>query len=86
MQLLGFLIKKVRDAELDGLSLGFKGGDGDTRLRDYIRQTRRKTLSHKLDFYVWTVNDLHIAKMFAEVGVNGITTDRPAFLKPINSQ
>lgn len=83
---LGFLIKKVRDAELDGLSLGFKGGDGDTRLRDYIRQTRRKTLSHKLDFYVWTVNDLHIAKMFAEVGVNGITTDRPAFLKPINSQ
>ena len=80
------LIKKTRDAGLDGLSLGFKGETGESTLRDYILQTREKTLSHKLGFYVWTVNDLHIAKMFTEAGVDGITTDRPAFLKPIKGK
>ena len=83
---LEVLIKKTRDAGLDGLSLGFKGEAGESTLRDYILQTREKTLSHKLGFYVWTVNDLHIAGMFAEAGVDGITTDRPAFLKPIKGK
>ena len=77
------LIKKARDGGLDGLSLGFKGKEDDTRLRDYIYKMRKDTISHKLGFYIWTVNDLHIAKMFTDAGVDGITTDRPAFLRAI---
>jgi glycerophosphoryl diester phosphodiesterase len=77
------LIKKARDAGLDGLSLGFKTGVNDLTLPDYINRMRRDTMLQKLGFYVWTVNDLRIAKVFAKAGVDGITTDRPALLKAV---
>jgi glycerophosphoryl diester phosphodiesterase len=35
----------------------------------------------KLELYVWTVNDAVVAKRMVELGVNGITTDRPAWLR-----
>ncbi|MCZ2342794.1 MAG: glycerophosphodiester phosphodiesterase [Bacteroidales bacterium] len=34
-----------------------------------------------LKLYVWTVNDLPTAKRMVELGVDGITTDRPAWLR-----
>lgn len=34
-----------------------------------------------LEFHVWTVNDPDIARHFAELGVDSITTDRPAFIR-----
>ncbi len=32
-------------------------------------------------FHVWTVNDPHAAKRFVELGVDSITTDRPALIR-----
>ena len=80
------LVKKARDAALDGLSLGFKGAADDSALLGYLRRMRKDTGSHKLGFYVWTVNDRRMAKMFTDVGVDGITTDRPAFLRSIKDK
>ena len=80
------LVKKARDAALDGLSLGFKPAADDSALLGYLRRMRKDTDSHKLGFYVWTVNDRRMAKMFADVGVDGITTDRPAFLRSIKDK
>ena len=80
------LVKKARDSGLDGLSLGFKGAADDSALLGYLRRMRKVTGSHKLGFYVWTVNDLRMAKMFTDVGVDGITTDRPAFLRSIKDK
>jgi glycerophosphoryl diester phosphodiesterase len=34
-----------------------------------------------LDFYVWTVNDPRLAVRMIELGVDGITTDRPGWLR-----
>ena len=36
-----------------------------------------KVKAAKLKLYVWTVNDLEVAKRMVEIGVDGITTDRP---------
>ena len=80
------LVKKARDAGLDGLSLGFKRAADDSALFGYLRRMRKATASHKLGFYVWTVNDRRMAKMFTDVGVDGITTDRPAFLRSIKDK
>jgi glycerophosphoryl diester phosphodiesterase len=55
-------------------------------LLGYLRRMRKDTGSHKLGFYVWTVNDRRMAKMFTDVGVDGITTDRPAFLRSIKDK
>ena len=80
------LVRKARGAGLDGLSLGFKEAAEDPKLLDYLRRMRKETKSHQLGFYVWTVNDRRLAKMFAAIGVDGITTDRPAFLKALMEQ
>ena len=80
------LVKKARDAGLDGLSLGFKGAADDSALLGYLRRMRKDTGSHTLGFYVWTVNDRRMAKMLTDVGVDGITTDRPAFLRSIKDK
>ena len=80
---VGTLVKQAADAGLNGLSLGFSGKFDDPQLLGFIGQMRRETLLAKQGFYVWTVNDLQRAKLFAGAGVNGITTDRPAFLGSI---
>jgi glycerophosphoryl diester phosphodiesterase len=41
----------------------------------------RKVKAAKLGLYVWTVNDVAVAKRMIEYGVDGITTDRPAWLR-----
>ena len=36
---------------------------------------------HNLLVYTWTVNDINIAKKIIKMGVDAITTDRPAWIK-----
>lgn len=44
---------------------------------DFVKRLR----DHKLGFHVWTVNDPVDAIHFQKLGVDSITTDRPAFLR-----
>ncbi|MCI0682047.1 MAG: glycerophosphodiester phosphodiesterase [Gemmataceae bacterium] len=41
----------------------------------------RKVKKARLKLYVWTVNELPLARRMIEIGVDGITTDRPAWLR-----
>jgi len=41
----------------------------------------RKIRQAGLEFYVWTVNDPDVARRMIAAGVQGITTDRPAWLR-----
>lgn len=41
----------------------------------------RKVKDAGLKLYVWTVNDPKVAKRMVEIGVDGITTDRPGWLR-----
>ena len=41
----------------------------------------RKVKSAGLKLYVWTVNDVALARRMVEIGVDGITTDRPGWLR-----
>jgi glycerophosphoryl diester phosphodiesterase len=40
-----------------------------------------KVKSAGLKLYVWTVNDIELARRMVEIGVDGITTDRPGWLR-----
>lgn len=68
------LVEKTLDANLDGLNLRFIGpaatADGVAKIREA-----------GLGYFVWTVNDVEDAEKAIELGVDGITTDRPAWLK-----
>lgn len=66
------LVSKTKNAGLDGLDVHYKGLD-----KDFIRMVR----DEHLGLYVWTVNDPAVANQMVELGVDGITTDRPAWLK-----
>jgi glycerophosphoryl diester phosphodiesterase len=67
------LIEKAKAARLDGLNLNFNG-PLDAAAAQQIKDAGLK-------FYVWTVNDAAVAKRLAETGVEGITTDRPQWLR-----
>jgi glycerophosphoryl diester phosphodiesterase len=41
----------------------------------------RRVRAAGLELYVWTVNDVSVARQMVEAGVHGITTDRPAWLR-----
>jgi glycerophosphoryl diester phosphodiesterase len=43
----------------------------------FVRQLRKR----KLEFHVWTVDDPEVARRFKALGVDSITTNRPAFLR-----
>ena len=78
------LVKKARTAGLNGLSLGNMGSQGavgNKSLVDYLRHMRKETTSRDLGFYVWTVDSPKMGKLLADLGLDGITTNRPAFLK-----
>ncbi|QQE12866.1 glycerophosphodiester phosphodiesterase [Planctomycetota bacterium] len=40
-----------------------------------------KIKSAGYSYNIWTINSPHIAKYYAEIGVDSITTDRPAFIR-----
>ena len=61
------------DAGLDGLDLGAKG----PITADWIAEGKRAGLK----FYVWTVDDPKLARKLAEAGIDGVTTNRPGWLR-----
>lgn len=67
------VLKTCREAKLDGLDLSYKS----QLTRQYIDQIHRLGLK----LYVWTVNSPDDARRLAELGVDGITTDRPGWLR-----
>ena len=67
------LISKACNAGLDGLDvLACDGVD-----ENFVQHVR----SAGLKLYVWTVNDVETASRLRDLGVDGITTDRPMWLK-----
>jgi glycerophosphoryl diester phosphodiesterase len=67
------LIAKAKDIKADGLDLSVS----DALDADFARAVKAAGLK----LYVWTVNDQKVAKRMAEIGVDGITTDRPGWLR-----
>ena len=66
------LIQLVRDKGLDGLDVHYAGID-----KTFINAV--KAAGQKL--YVWTVDDPEEAKRLIKLGVSGITTNRPEWLR-----
>ncbi|MFK7777930.1 MAG: glycerophosphodiester phosphodiesterase [Gimesia sp.] len=67
-----YYIQKAKAANLDGLDIGFN----KFVTQKFVDQAR----SAGLPVYVWTVNSVSDAKKLANMGVEGITTDRPGLL------
>jgi len=67
------LIRTCHAAGLDGLDLKY-----DSRLtKEIVAEMRRL----ELELYVWTVNSPEDARRMVALGVDGITTDRPGWLR-----
>lgn len=67
------LIQKAKAAGLEGINLSYKGPLDAA----FVKQTHAAGLK----FYVWTVNDADIARKLLATGADGITTDRPEWLR-----
>jgi glycerophosphoryl diester phosphodiesterase len=67
------LIARARAARLDGLNLAFRGPVDSAAVR--------RIKAAGLGIYVWTVDDADVARRMAAAGVDGITTNRAAWLR-----
>ncbi|MEX0701512.1 MAG: glycerophosphodiester phosphodiesterase [Planctomycetales bacterium] len=67
------LIAIARGAKLDGIDVGSCPGVD----REFAATIR----GAGLDLYVWTVNSAATARRLAAIGVQGIATDRPAWMR-----
>lgn len=67
------LIAKAKGAGFDGLNVSYKGPIDAAFIQ--------KVKAAGLRMFVWTVNDAVEAKRLANAGVEGITTDRPEWLR-----
>ncbi|WP_020470737.1 glycerophosphodiester phosphodiesterase [Zavarzinella formosa] len=67
------LIAKAKEIHADGLDLS-ASALLDKPFADAIKKAGLK-------LYVWTVDDPKVAKRMAEIGVDGITTNRPQWLR-----
>jgi len=67
------LVLKARRAGVDGIDVGAL----DTVDRPFIDKIKKSGLG----FYCWTINSPDEANRLVRIGVDGITTDRPAFLR-----
>jgi len=67
------LIEKARSARLDGLDLSAKGPVSSGFVK--------KINNAGLKLYVWTVDSPATAKKLVQAGVDGITTNRPGWLR-----
>lgn len=67
------LIERAKSARFDGLNLHFDW----PITREFVAEVKNA----KLKMLVWTVNDADVARRLATVGVDAITTDRPAWLR-----
>jgi len=67
------MIAKAQEADADGIDV-FACDAVDKKLVDQVK-------NNDLKIYLWTVNDPNDARKFIEAGVDGITSDRPFWLK-----
>jgi glycerophosphoryl diester phosphodiesterase len=67
-----FLIERVRQAGLDGLDMGVRGL--------HTKFVKEVKAAH-LKCYVWTVDTPAVARRLIAAGIDGITTNRPAWLR-----
>ncbi len=67
------LIRKAKELKADGLDLAANGPLD----RAFVDQVKKAGL----EFYVWTVDKPADARRFVEMGVDGITTNRPAWMR-----
>jgi glycerophosphoryl diester phosphodiesterase len=67
------LIAKCKAAKIDGLDLN----SGFPIDKDFVKKVHDAGMS----IYTWTVDDPALARQEAEAGVDGITTNRPKFLR-----
>lgn len=67
------LIAKAKELKADGLDLAAKG--------PLDAEGVKKIKQSGLEVYVWTVDDPAEARRFAEAGVDGITTNKAAWMK-----
>lgn len=67
------LLARVKAAGFEGLDLQYNW--------PIDRAFVEKVKAAGLQLIVWTVNDAAVAKRLADAGVDGITTDRPAWLR-----
>jgi len=67
------LIRMARDAGADGLDVKFDG--------PFDRAFVEKLAAAGMELYVYTVNDPKAAKQLEAMGVTGITTDRPGWMR-----
>ncbi|MCH9654039.1 MAG: glycerophosphodiester phosphodiesterase [Planctomycetes bacterium] len=67
-----YYIQKAKTAHLDGLDIGFN----NFVTQDFVNRAK----SADLPVYVWTVNSVRDARNLVNMGVEGITTDRPGLL------
>ena len=67
------LIEQARAAGLDGLDVG----NSPPISREFVTAVKQA----ELELYVWTVNDPQAARRLRHLGVDGLTTDRPGWLR-----
>ncbi len=67
------LVARCRQAGLDGLDVHYESRLDEALVRRMHRQG--------LGLYIWTVDDPAVARRLAALGVDGITTDRPRWLR-----
>lgn len=67
------MIEQAKAAKLDGLDLNFNFPIDQAFVK--------KVHDAGLKIYTWTVDDVAVAKAEVEAGVDGITTNRPEFLR-----
>jgi glycerophosphoryl diester phosphodiesterase len=70
---LATLIRKAKDAGLDGIDFG----DAPVLDREFVSKLKQSGLG----VYTWTVDSVQEAQRLEQSGVDGITTNRPGFLK-----
>lgn len=66
------ILDKVKKGGVDGVDL-WAGSVAD---KEFIKKLKEENI----DIYTWTVNDLEIAQEYLDLGVDGITTDRPQWM------
>lgn len=83
--LVGMKDDKGKEKNLDELIITAKSLHADglnlSDLPSFNAATVQKVKAAGLGFYVWTVDDLPAAKRLVSIGVDGITTNRPLWLR-----
>jgi glycerophosphoryl diester phosphodiesterase len=68
------LIERLQDSRATGI-----GVNGNCEIVD--DQFVRNILNLNIEFHVWTINDVELARAFSKQGAYSITTDKPAFIR-----